>query len=110
MGFMAPTTTDSRQTQCAKLLRLLIGARGSWVPLAEILDLKISQFGSRLWEIRHRLGLNVENRMETTADGVKLSWYRLRPSVPTPAPKSEEPPANQESLFGDLTPQRRYPD
>jgi hypothetical protein len=94
------STTDSR-TQRGRLLALLIRARGEgWVPLTEILDLKISQFGSRLWELRHTLNFRIENRMETTADGRKLSWYRLRPGpTSTPGPTSLAP---ADSLFPDL--------
>jgi hypothetical protein len=45
------------------------------VSLPEILDLRISQFGARILELR-REGYNIINRTKVI-DGVKCSWYRL---------------------------------
>jgi hypothetical protein len=96
---------QSRSTQRARILGLLIEARGEWVPLGRILDLRIGQFGARIYSLRHELGLSIENKT-VTVDGRKQSWFRLAPGVPTPAPIA---PACQQSLF-DLTPAARYPD
>jgi hypothetical protein len=84
-----PTTTNSRntqRTQRSRLLGLLVAARGGEVSLRQILDLRISQFGSRLLELR-ALGFEILNRMEIVG-GEKRSWYRLvsGPSVPMPVP------------------------
>ncbi len=106
---MQSTVPDSRQTQRGRILGLLVGARGSWVGLPEILDLHISQFGARIKELR-ALGFDISNRMETV-DGEKRSWYRLVPGpthaneLPSPykpltAPQQDSSP--QSSLF-DLT-------
>lgn len=62
--------------QEAAILRLLLDARGEWVPLWQILDLRISQYGRAIHTLRHRLGFKIENRTETV-DGVRHSWFRL---------------------------------
>ncbi len=88
------------KTQSAAILRLLIEARGAWVPLPEILALGIAQYNARLWELR-RLGFVIENKSEAV-DGVRHSWYRLvaSPTPPAPAPKPEPAkPSVPTSLF-----------
>ena len=79
-----------RKTQRAAILRLLIDARGGWVSLPQILDLHISQFGARIFELR-RAGFRIENRTERDDSGVVHSWYRLVafPGAPPPPPKPE---------------------
>jgi len=69
-------SADSK-TQRAIILAVLLEARGHWVGLPRILELKISQFGARILELR-RLGFDIENRQETV-DGQRRSWYRLLP-------------------------------
>jgi len=70
-----PTQDNSRKTQCARILRLLIEARGSWVPSPEIADCAL-QYNARLFELR-RLGFVIENKTETDEAGVRRSWFRL---------------------------------
>lgn len=70
------------KTQESSILRLLIDARGQWVPLQRILDLRISQYGRAIHSLRHKLKFNIENRTETI-DGVRRSWFRLLPSRPS---------------------------
>jgi hypothetical protein len=96
-----------RSTQRGRLLALLVRARSTEVSLPEILNLKISQFGARIKELK-AMGFKITNRQESR-DGQRHSFYRLEsgPTVPPPAPKSEPP--EQSKLFGDLTP-TRYPD
>jgi hypothetical protein len=95
--------TDSGNTQRGRILGLLIGARGSWVPLPEILALGIAQYNARIFELR-RLGFSIQSYQE----GAR-SFFRLvrGPSMPMPTPIAA---ACQESLFGDLAPEARYPD
>jgi hypothetical protein len=71
------------KTQRAAILRLLIDARGNWVPLPEIMACA-AQYNSRVFELR-RLGFNIENRTECI-DGVRHSWFRLIVSL---TPKAE---------------------
>jgi hypothetical protein len=86
------------KTQRARILRLLIDAHGSWVPLPKILALGIAQYNARLWELR-RLGFVIENKSESV-DGTRHSWYRLvsspTPPAPTPAQKPEPPKPSPE--------------
>ncbi len=71
--------------QRARILALLVNARGRWVPLPEILELHISQFGARIFELR-RTGFQIENKIERDDSGVVHSWYRLLRSASAPAP------------------------
>jgi hypothetical protein len=79
----------SRYTQGQILLRLLEERAPGWVPLPDILRLGIAQYSARLHELR-RLGHVIENRREG-----ERSWFRI---------------VRRPSLFGDLTPPRRYPE
>jgi hypothetical protein len=97
---MRPIPAD-RQTQRARLLALLVRARGGWVPLAEVQAAAGFQYGARVHECRHNLGLQIQNYQENGH-----SFFRLVPG-PTSAPIA---PAHQDSLFGDLRPEGSYPD
>jgi len=79
---------SQRKTQRERLLAVLIEARHNWVPLPVILELKISQFGARIKELRG-LGFNIRNKTEIVS-GVKHSWYRLEPNS-HPEPKESVP-------------------
>jgi hypothetical protein len=78
----------SKKTQRAELLGLLLQANGGWVGLPEILDLKIAQYNSRIYELRKQR-FQIESRTETV-DGQRLSWFRLKkgagPSQAAPQP------------------------
>ena len=80
-------------TQRAQILQLLIEARGAEVPLPKILDLRISQFGARIYELR-KLGFRITNRTERMA-GVVHSYFRLELG-------------EQRTLFGDVSADRSY--
>jgi len=115
--------TQSRggaKSQRDQILALLINARGSWVPLTEIIPLA-AQYNALFHEIRHKRGFNVENRTQEV-DGIRHSWFRLisRPSTFRIEQKnpstycrgdrkrdvaSDAPSAP--SLFADLSPERR---
>lgn len=81
----------SNTSQRSRLLGLFVAARGGEVSLRQILDLRISQFGSRIKELR-TLGFCIQNRMEVIGTE-RRSWYRLAsgPGVPTPAPPAAAP-------------------
>jgi hypothetical protein len=64
----------SSNTQRAAILRLLIDARGGWVPLPKIIACA-AQYNARIFELR-RTGFEIENKTEDI-DGVKHSWFRL---------------------------------
>jgi len=75
-----------RKSQGAALLRLLIDAHGSWVPLPQILALGIAQYNARILELR-RLGFLIENKTERVNDA-RHSWFRL---VNSPAQSAWKP-------------------
>jgi hypothetical protein len=80
------------KTQRARILRLLIDARGDWVPLPEIMACA-AQYNARIFELR-KLGFTVENKSEVV-DGVRRSWFRLVASLTplAPTPKAQPAPA-----------------
>jgi hypothetical protein len=67
---------EDRPTQTARIVALLRGRSPNWVPLPEILNLRISQYNARLYQARHQWGLNIESRVEIVG-GEKHSWFRL---------------------------------
>jgi len=71
-----PTNLENHPTQTARIVALLRERSPNWVPLPEILNLRISQYGARLYQARHEWGLNIENRIERV-HGRKHSWFRL---------------------------------
>ena len=84
----------SAKTQRAPILRLLIDARGAWVPAPKIAACAM-QYNARLYELR-RLSFCIENRLEANEQSaVRQSWFRLvkEPSVATakPSPEPDEP-------------------
>src|SRR5712692_7429548 len=75
--------------QCARILKLLLEAKGQWVPLYQILALqpRIAEPNTRIFDLRHKYKFNIINKNERGADGVVHSWYRLEFSpVQAPAP------------------------
>ncbi len=80
---------QSAKTQTAHILRLLIDARGAWVPLPEIMACA-AQYNARIFELR-RCGFTIENRTETV-NGVRHSWFRLVP--PSENVVADPPPAS----------------
>lgn len=73
------------KSQRAAILRLLLDAHGTWVPLPAILELGIAQYGARILELR-RTGFSIENKIERL-NRVRHSWFRL---VPSPAQQTPE--------------------
>ena len=71
--------TRGRLTQADLLLEKLRESRdqSKALELPAILDLRISQFGARLKELRNR-GFKIENELDHTGDGVVRSRYWLR--------------------------------
>ena len=68
------------KTQSAAVLRLLIEARGAWVPLPKIMACA-AQYNARILELR-RLGFAIENKTERV-NGARHSWFRLVNSAVT---------------------------
>jgi hypothetical protein len=94
--YMGPKDS-THNTQRSRILQVFLEARGGEVPLHRILDLKISQYGTRILELR-RLGFRITNRTERV-DGQTHSYFRLVTGpTPTPAPQSQSTPGPA-SLF-----------
>ena len=79
--------TSDRKTQRARILRVLIEARGAWVPLPEIMACA-AQYNARIFELRSR-GIVIENRTKKAA-GVRNSWFRIVSSLTPRAVESED--------------------
>ena len=73
---MRPSALENRPTQTARIVAMFRERSPNWVPLTDILALKISQYGARIYQARHEWGLKIENRTETV-NGKKHSWFRL---------------------------------
>ena len=105
---------SERRTQAARVLRLLIQARNSDVPLPVIMRCA-AQYNNRIHHLR-RAGFRIVNRSETQG-GVIHSWYRLEidlpeDSLPAPHPRAprERKPAENMQLFADpQEPARKQP-
>jgi len=72
---MSNQAPENAKTQRARILGVLLQARGEWVPLPEILALRVAQYGARIHELR-RLGFRIRNRTEHR-DGQVFSYFRL---------------------------------
>lgn len=64
-------------SQKDRLRNLFESRRGQWIPLPEIADMRIMQYGRVVHEIR-REGLNIENKTQFI-NGVQHSWFRYVP-------------------------------
>jgi hypothetical protein len=77
-----------------------------WVPAFELARVGGLQFQTRIWELRHKFGLVVENKVERGDDGTVLSFYRLvrgfktEPSVQTGGSASSD--GDAQSLLFDV--------
>lgn len=70
-------------TQRAAILRLLLDAKGAWIPLPEIIACA-AQYNARIFELRKLY--QIENRTQTDPKtGVRHSWFRLIAAEPAKA-------------------------
>jgi hypothetical protein len=104
--------TRRKISQRDRLLALLRRHAPDWVPLPGILALGIAQYSARIFELR-RLGHRIESKQEGSH-----SWFRLitgNAQIPTSVTidqkrEQTETAVADETLFGDLQPEPRYPD
>jgi hypothetical protein len=97
---------ECANTQRGRILRVLLEARGGWVPSPEIAACA-QQYGTRVYELR-RLNFQIENRTEER-NGIRCSWFRLvpgpvqvEPATPTAAAR-EVSINSQTKSAGDVT-------
>ncbi len=95
------TRPPNVKTQSAEILRLLIEARGAWVPLPEIMACA-AQYNARIFELRKQ-GFRIENRTEVV-DDVRHSWFRLVAGPAAPAAPPKPGPAESEVAWTDRKP------
>ena len=62
-------------SQSGRILQLLESANGGKVSLLAILNLHISQYSARIFELRHKWGFNIENGSEPGHP--ERTWFRL---------------------------------
>ena len=82
-------SSGKSKTQSAAILRLLVDAKGEWVPLPKIMECA-AQYNARIFELR-RDGFTIENRTEVI-DEVKHSWFRIVHAPAAQPPNSPETP------------------
>jgi hypothetical protein len=99
---------NQHSTQRDRLLSLLKARANLWVPLPDILALRIAQYNARIHELR-----SVGHVIQSKQDG-DCSWFRLVIALASTAiPESEaikEQSANPEMLFGEVAPERHRDD
>lgn len=89
-------------TQRAAILRLLIEARGAWVPLPEIMACA-AQYNARIHELR-REGFNIPKPRVEVVNGKKHTWYRLLTSpvvVPVSSFPAEKAPKSWDEIVAE---------
>lgn len=67
-------------SQCELILQALQAARGEWVPMPQLAaESESLNVHTRIDELRHKRGLNIENRTESDPDRPRRrkSFYRL---------------------------------
>ncbi len=73
---MASPSLSNQRNQRDRIISVLLQAPGAWVCGRELAAISL-QYNARVFEARHHLLLNIENRTEITEDGTRLSWFRL---------------------------------
>jgi hypothetical protein len=65
----------SEQTQAQRILNLLVGAAGEWVPAPQLAEISL-QYSARISELR-ALGHPIENRVTMSRHGGRHGFFRL---------------------------------
>jgi hypothetical protein len=105
---MPRSVPPQSKAQSAKILRLLIEARGDWVPLYEILPLA-AQYSARICELRKQ-GFRIENKTESMPDSTRHSWFRLVDAAPAPPPSKPVPAKSWEQIVKERDEKMRQPE
>jgi hypothetical protein len=97
------------ESQAGRLLRLLESAKGQRVSLVDILSLRISQYGARIHDLRHKHGFRIESgSMPGRHDH---TWFRLASAVALGGKYGSRPVGAEPENKGDtplLIPVREY--
>ncbi|NQT23274.1 MAG: hypothetical protein HQ579_07570 [Candidatus Omnitrophica bacterium] len=67
-------------TQKDRLRNFFQSCPGQWIALTTILDMRISQYGSRILDLR-REGMQIDNKVVKVVNGQKWTAFRYRPQV-----------------------------
>jgi hypothetical protein len=68
---------DSRRNQRERILQMLLDAAGSWVRSQDLVAVSC-QYSSRIFELRHRYGWSIDNRVTRDERGRKLGFFRIQ--------------------------------
>jgi len=69
-----------RLSKDERLRQMFISRPFEWIPLNEIMDLRISQYGRAVHTFRHKYAMKIENRTEYhREDGLTHSWFKYIP-------------------------------
>lgn len=69
-----------RVSRDERLREMFMSRPFEWIPLNEILDLRISQYGRAIHTFRHKFGMKIENKtLYCKEDGLIHSWFRYLP-------------------------------
>jgi helix-turn-helix protein len=71
-----------RKSQCDRILRLLRSYEGRFVPLPEILDLRIASHTRRIHELR-KIGYDIEMHREVVNGQTHTAYRLLEPQLET---------------------------
>lgn len=93
----AKQTRPKPSSQAGRILHLLESARGASVSLNDLLALRISQYGARIHELRHKYGFRIENGTEPGRSD--HTWFRLITKQPQSPPSVND---NVGLLFSEL--------
>jgi len=67
-------------TQKDRLRELFQNRPGEWIGLNEVLDMRISQYNSRILDLR-RERMIIDNEVKKVVNGQKFTAFRYRPQV-----------------------------
>lgn len=87
----------SRETQRDRLRMFFEANIGKPIPLSEILSLRISQYGSRVFELR-REGYDIRNETVSVVDGQKHTTFTYFGRKPEPTHNDDHEPSAPTAL------------
>ncbi len=92
-------TRPRPESQAGRILHLLESAHGGKVSLLEVLSLRISQYNSRIHDLRHKYGFPIESGSEPGRPD--HTWFRLLNQQHSSVPSAE---ANTDNMASEVIP------